>query len=391
MTDGAIHTTPRCPHFGTCGGCQLQDLVYEDQLVLKRKRLEELFLNAGVEAPHAVTVHSSRSYSYRNRIRLRLRRIEGALRFGYNRPGTTEFLPITVCPISAPVLIQTAEALLATAATDRDARHWIDAATEVELFVNDELTRVQLTLFCAPRTKIPQGSLQRLLKALQRDAPQVVGVGAEAFDPRTGSTGRTLAEAGTSGLNYRVSVASEADETYWITRGGFFQVNRFLLPTLVELVCRDADHPRKGSLVWDFFSGVGLFSRVLARSFTQVIAVEANPTAVADLGAAFRKLGRQHKAIESTTLDFLRTAVLQRERPDLVVLDPPRAGAGAEACGLLNRIAPQHIVYVSCDPTTLARDLAVLQASYMVSALHLIDLFPQTSHIETVAVLTRTA
>jgi 23S rRNA (uracil1939-C5)-methyltransferase len=389
LTAAATNVTPRCPHFGTCGGCQYQDLAYDDQLVLKRKRLEKLLLNAGVEVPDAVAVHSSRSYSYRNRIRLRLQRIEGALCFGYNRPGTTEFLPITVCPISAPVLIKIAEALLAAAATDRDARHWIDAAAEVELFTNDDLSRVQLTLFCAPRTKAPQGSLQRLLEALQRDAPQVVGVGAEAFDPRTGPTGRTLAEAGASGLNYRVPIATQAEETYWITRGGFFQVNRFLLPALVELVCRDADRPRSGSLVWDLFSGVGLFSRVLARSFTQVIAVEANPVAIADLSSVFRKLGRQHKAVESATLDFLRAAVLQRERPDLVVLDPPRAGAGAEACELLNRVAPRHIVYVSCDPNTLARDLAVLQASYTVSALHLIDLFPQTSHIEAVAVLTR--
>jgi 23S rRNA (uracil1939-C5)-methyltransferase len=381
--------TPRCPHFGSCGGCQLQNLNYEEQLALKRKRLHELLQSANVEIPDEIAIHSSRSYSYRNRIRLRLQRIEGILRFGYNRPGTTEFLPITVCPISAPILIQIAEALLTTAEKDRDAKHWIDAAAEVELFVNDELTRVQLTLFCAPRTKSPQGSLQRLLKALQREATQVVGIGAEAFDPRTGPTGRTLAEAGTSGLNYRVPVDAEAEETYWITRGGFFQVNRFLLPTLVELVCRDADRPRSGSLVWDLFSGVGLFSRVLASSFKQVIAVEANPTAIADLSAVFRKLGQQHKAVESTTLDFLRSAVLQRERPDLIVLDPPRAGAGIEASELLNRIAPQQIVYVSCDPTTLARDLAVLQASYTVSALHLIDLFPQTSHIEAMAVLTR--
>jgi 23S rRNA (uracil1939-C5)-methyltransferase len=386
LTSETTHATPRCQHFGACGGCQHQDLAYEEQLTLKRTRLRELLEQSRVELPGEIVVHSSRSYSYRNRIRLRLESIDAAKRFGYNRPATTEFLPISECPISAPVLIQTAEALLATAAADRDTLHWVNAAAEVELFTNDDLSRVQLTLFCAPRTKAPQGSFERFLKALQRTAPQVVGAAAAAFDERTGPTGRILAEAGAPGLNYRVG-----DETYWITRGGFFQVNRFLLPTLVELVCIDKERPRSGTLVWDIFSGVGLFSRILARSFTQVTAVEANPIAIADLRAAFGKLGHQFQAVESTAVDFLRAATLQRDRPDLVVLDPPRAGAGVEACGLLARIAPRQIVYISCDPTTLVRDLAVLQPQYEITAMHLIDLFPQTSHIEAIAVLSRRA
>ena len=90
-------------------------------------------------------------------------------------------------------------------------------------------------------------------------------------------------------------------------------------------------------------------------------------------------------------VDFLRAAALQRDRPELVVLDPPRAGAGVEACTLLARIEPRQIVYVSCDPATLARDLAALQTRYEVTAMQMIDLFPQTSHIETVAILSHRA
>jgi 23S rRNA (uracil1939-C5)-methyltransferase len=207
---------------------------------------------------------------------------------------------------------------------------------------------------------------------------------AAAFDPRTGPTGRTLAEAGAPGLNYRV-----LDETYWITRGGFFQVNRFLLETLVQLVCNEADRPRTGALAWDLYAGAGLFSRVLARSFTQITAVEANPTAIADLRAALAKLSPGSTAIESTTLDFLHRAILDRDRPELIVLDPPRAGAGLEVCELLTRIAAPTIVYVSCDPTTLARDLQALQPLYTIRELHLADLFPQTFHVETIAILER--
>lgn len=374
-----ISATPRCPHFGACGGCQHQDLAYDEQLRRKQAQLAELLQQADVEAPQHIAVHASEPYGYRNRIRLRLDRVAGTLRFGYNRSATTEFLPITTCPISTPVLIETAEALLSTI-TDRDAEHWLNAASEVELFCDPALQRVQLTLHCAPRTKSPQGSFQHMFKALQTVAPQIVGAAAIAADPRTGPTGRVLAEAGASGLAYKV-----ADETYWITRGGFFQVNRFLIETLVQLVCEG----RSGKLAWDLYAGVGLFSRVLARRFTQITAVEANPIAAADLRNALAKLSPAHTAVEATTLDFLRKAITQRERPELIVLDPPRAGAGIEASELLLRLAPQTIVYVSCDPTTLARDLAILQQQYSITEPHLIDLFPQTSHLETIAILER--
>ena len=395
MIETLATTTPRCPHFGTCGGCQLQDLAYPEQLRLKRTQLEDLLHQANVEAPHDIKLHSAEPYNYRNRIRLRIERVENQdgtashLRFGYNLRTTTDFLPITTCPIAAPILIQTIESILATAATNRDAAYWLDATAEIELFTNEDLTRVQLTLFCAPRTKTPPrsqpGHFANAFAALQSNAPQITGAAAVAFDPRTGPTGRTLAQAGTTGLNYRVH-----DETYWITRGAFFQTNRFLLETLVHLVTDS----RNGTLAWDLYAGVGLFSRILARkgpapTFTHITAVESNPTAAADLRASLAKLSPSSTAIESTTLDFLRRAILDRDRPDLIVLDPPRAGVGPEVCDLLNRIAAPNLVYVSCDPATLARDLAALHPLYRITALHLVDLFPQTIHLETIALLER--
>lgn len=119
------------------------------------------------------------------------------------------------------------------------------------------------------------------------------------------------------------------------------------------------------------------------------MAVEANATATGDLRAALAKLGPTHNAVQATTLDFLRGASVQRERPELIVLDPPRAGAGVEACELLLRVAATQVVYVSCDPTTLARDLAALQPRYRITSLHMVDLFPQTDHLETVCILER--
>jgi 23S rRNA (uracil1939-C5)-methyltransferase len=375
--------TPRCPHFGACGGCQYQDLACAEQLRVKRAQLEDLLREANVSAPD-LDVHTAEPWSYRNRIRLRLTRVDGTLRFGYNKANTTEFLPIVTCPISAPILIEAVEALVATAPLDRDAEFWLNAATEAELFCDHDLARLQMTLHCAPRTKPLPDSFAHMFAAVQAAMPQLVGAAAIASDPRTGPTGRTLGAAGATGLAYRVG-----DESYWITRGAFFQVNRFLIEALADLVCNTDGKPRRGALAWDLYAGVGLFSRILAHSFARVTAVEANPTAAQDLRAALTKLSPASTTVEATTLDFLRRAVLDRDRPELVVLDPPRAGAGLEACNLLSRIQPRTIVYVSCDPATLTRDLQALQSLYKISALHLVDLFPQTSHLETIAILNK--
>jgi len=371
--------TPRCPHFGVCGGCRHQDVAYDQQLALKRARLEELLRNAGLAAPK-IAIHASEPYEYRNRIRLRVERVDGELRFGYNRANTTQFLPILACPIASPVLWQTAETLLATSLRDESTAKCLAAASHVELFCSADSARVQLTLLYEPRTAPPRGSFNGMMQALAVASSQITSAAAVNYDARTGLPGRTLESWGANGIAYRA-----ANETYWISRGAFFQVNRFLIDALIQLVCER----RSGSLAWDLFAGVGLFSRVLARSFAQVTAVEANTAAAADLRAALARLGPVHQAVQATTLDFLRNAVVQRERPELIVLDPPRAGAGVAACELLLRVAAPQIVYVSCDPTTLARDLATLQPSYRITALNLVDLFPQTEHLETVVVLER--
>jgi 23S rRNA (uracil1939-C5)-methyltransferase len=164
-----------------------------------------------------------------------------------------------------------------------------------------------------------------------------------------------------------------------VGRGAFFQVNRLLVEELIRIVTAR----RQGSIAWDLYAGVGLFSRTLARTFQNVVAVEA---AANDLVKSFRGPGR--RAVEATTVEFLRSAVLQRERPELIVMDPPRAGVGAEVCNLLARISAPEIVYVSCDPVTMARDLRLLARSgYNLAELHMVDMFPQTFHLETVAVL----
>jgi 23S rRNA (uracil1939-C5)-methyltransferase len=247
---------------------------------------------------------------------------------------------------------------------------------ELSLFCDPAESALLATFFASDSSAI---RLDTLANSLHERIPALISAELAA-DGRPGHPARTLAKWGEPSISY-----AAAGFNYRVDQGAFFQVNRWLVDALVECVTEG----QSGELAWDLFAGVGLFSRVLTRSFTTITAVEANPTAVADLRSALTKRGSTSTVHESTTLDFLRRAVLDRDRPDLIVLDPPRAGVGLEACELLARIAAPTLIYVSCDPTTLARDLSALQPFYSIRALHLVDLFPQTFHLETVAVLDR--
>jgi 23S rRNA (uracil1939-C5)-methyltransferase len=282
--------------------------------------------------------------------------------------------------IAAPVLRRCAEALERATAADRAAAEWMHATAEVEISCDGEEEKVQVHLLCPRPAPARKGSLERMAQHVAAADVPLASIGASRLHVASGRALETLATWGPDGVAYRVR-----EHSFWLKRGSFFQINRFMVPVLVDLVCQQ----RSGSLAWDLFAGVGLFARTLAQRFAQVTAVEANPLAVQELRRGLRRPG--DTALQDTTLAFLRKAVLQRDRPELIVLDPPRAGAGEDVCALLLRLAPAEIVYVSCDPTTLARDLAVLAAGYDVAELHMVDLFPQTYHLETVMVLRRRA
>jgi 23S rRNA (uracil1939-C5)-methyltransferase len=320
-----------------------------------------------------VEVHSAEPWGYRNRTQLRAEQADGAVSVGYNRRGTNEFLPIGECPILAPLLWRAAKALVKIAAEDSTAGRWARGAVEVELFTNSNEERMQMTVF----VQKDQIGFKAFCEQMRELVPELVGAGASLSSAqRRTQRARQLASWGADGLSYRA-----AEEDYWVSRGGFFQVNRFLLDELVRVVTAD----RRGALAWDLYAGVGLFSRALARGFEQVVAVEATAS---DLVKSFKGAGK--RAVEATTVEFLRGAVVQRERPGLVVMDPPRAGLGTEVCALLARVSAPTMVYVSCDPVTLSRDLKILcKAGYSVAELHMVDLFPQTFHLESAAILRR--
>jgi 23S rRNA (uracil1939-C5)-methyltransferase len=358
---------PPCPYFGECGGCHYQHASYEHQIEIKLQILRESLERARLKEIPAITALHADPLGYRNRIRLHID--PGTSRLCYKKRGSHQNLPVNECPITAPVLGDALKAL------QSHAQEWQLGQTfsEVEFFTNAAQDSLLLSLWASGHPQAAAQKLELLWSQLQSLLPNLRG--AAVF---SAERGKLLAQHGDSSLTYAV-----AGHDYRVSFGSFFQVNRFLLDPLVELVTGG----RSGALAWDLYAGVGLFSAALAAGFEQVISVETAPSSVRDL--RHNLSGGRHRVISSPTLDFLRRARLGKAQvPDFVIVDPPRAGLGKEVAALLAGLRPANITYVSCDPATLSRDLKwLLDSGYHLRAMHMVDLFPQTFHLESVAML----
>jgi 23S rRNA (uracil1939-C5)-methyltransferase len=358
---------PICRHFGACGGCHYQHTSYETQLAFKQAILRETLERGGVQAPEKIAVLSAEPWAYRNRIRLAF---DATGNPGYRGRRSHAVIPIAECPIAAPLLLKAAKATAEVARKSAPSLR----PTEISLFCNAGETALLASIFTAGAAR---SGFEDLARALSEQIPALKG--AELVtEGRREHPPRTVAQWGATSLTYHA-----AGFDYRVDHGAFFQVNRWLVDALVERAA--ASH--RGALAWDLFAGVGLFARKLTASCARVVAVESAPSATAALAENLR--GTTGSAVRASTLDFLRRT-RKAERPDLIVVDPPRTGLGAEITTLLADISTPALTYVSCDPATLTRDLRALIASgYSIQSLTIADLFPQTFHLETVVQLRR--
>jgi 23S rRNA (uracil1939-C5)-methyltransferase len=364
---------PACRHFGTCGGCHYQHATYETQLSFKQAILHETLDRADVPIPGEINILSADPWHYRNRIRLAF---DPAGNPGYRARNSHAIIPISECPIAAPPLLEAARAFadVARSITPSPPR-----LTQLALFCDLSETALQASVFTL---SAKNNRFDEWIEAWRERIPALTGAELllETRPGKSAQPPRTIAQWGATSLTYRA-----AGFDYRVDHGAFFQVNRWLVDALVDRVT--ASH--KGPLAWDLFAGVGLFARALTANFTRVVAVESAPSATQALAANLK--GTRGVPVRATTLDFLRrTPEPGTYRPDLIVVDPPRAGLGPEIATLLAQFSAPALVYVSCDPPTLARDLRDLLASgYQIESVTLADLFPQTFHLETVVHLRR--
>jgi 23S rRNA (uracil1939-C5)-methyltransferase len=324
-----------CAVFGRCGGCHYQHAPYEYQLAAKRDILADQLRRLGkMEPPERIAVAVGEPWGYRNRAQLH---IDGR-HIGYRQAGSHRLCEVKQCPVASPKINETIHALAGMLHNPR----WPRFVRSLEIFTDEQ--QVQLNV-------------------LDSDHP----VAKRFFD-------WCAAE-----IPALVEGALDYQGQFRVSRHSFFQVNRFLLERLVEVALEGAE----GETALDLYAGVGLFSLALARGFKEVTAVESGSGAVRDLQFnAERAALANLRAEQRTAEEYLQK--LERA-PDFVLLDPPRAGLGKAVVRRLAELRPRQVAIVSCDPATLARDLAGLTAAgYSVEQMTLVDLFPQTYHLETV-------
>jgi 23S rRNA (uracil1939-C5)-methyltransferase len=326
---------PPCPVFGRCGGCQHQHATYEAQLRFKRDILAETLRRVGKIEFDAgqIAIESAEPFGYRNRAQFHF---EGG-RFGYREMNSRRLVPIDRCPICSPKIDEIVARLNRMV---RD-RRWPGFVRTLEVFTDER--QVQWNVL-----ESEQPVARRFFEWLAEEVPGTVS----------------------GPLEYAVN-----EDRFQVSGTSFFQVNRFLLPRLADVAIGAA----RGASAWDLYAGVGLFSLPLARLFERVVAVEGGR------GAGDLRLNAPIEVAGEQTEVFLAKA---KTAPDFVLADPPRAGLGKAVTARLAELRPATLAIVACDPATLARDLAALLPVYAIERIAMVDLFPQTFHMETIVQLT---
>lgn len=317
---------PPCPYFGTCGGCDFQQMAYETQIETKVGMIRDCLHRIGkIEfEPEIPIIPSPMQFQYRSRARWHLDREKQT--FGYFRRDSNDVIDVATCPILTP---------------------------EMQSTLDKQRQGVNWNLFWSEKPEI---------EAASGEGGVVSTFSREISKPAA-----------------EISVET-AGETYSYTAETFFQANRFLIEKLIPTAIGDTT----GGTAFDLYCGVGLFSLPLARRFKKVIGVEESTTAI-----GFAKKNAKSVGIQS--LDFSNRSVEQflftnkMKQIDFVLIDPPRSGTEKQTIPQLAALKPRQISYVSCEPSILARDLAVLlDAGYTIDSITALDLFPQTHHVETI-------
>jgi 23S rRNA (uracil1939-C5)-methyltransferase len=324
-----------------------------------------------------VEIHPSPPWNYRNRSRLKVQ-IAPEFKAGYFKMSSHELLTVEQCPVSSQLINGGIAALWRSGRGGKVP----GGVSEIEFFANAEDTELLIEVSAKSDTR--RGALRAWAEDFRASMPEIAGVVvSRESQNRSQHTQERLLTVGADHLMYRTASAA-----YRVSAGSFFQTNRFLTDELVRIVTEG----QSGDVALDLYAGVGLFSTALC-DMRHIVSVESSPTSTGDLSY---NLPMKAEAVRATTEQYLSgSAKTSRpgkggrpaptRKPDLAVVDPPRSGLGERVAGMLVTLGTPRLIYVSCDPVTLARDLVVLLAGgYRIEKVHMVDLFPQTFHLETV-------
>jgi len=379
LTPSPDRVEPPCPYFGVCGGCSWQHVSYPSQLEAKRRMVVDALSRIGHIA-HAdslveMTVASPAQYGYRNKVELVVDSSTGRPRLGFHRAGSEQFVQVEECLLLPEKHRRAPKALggaLRYIAGEQDL-----GLTRVALRVGTNTRDVEVALWGAPGPFPRRPVATTLGQALRTTSLVRVLVKGPAKERRI---------AGVEVLSGKGAWRERLlGTTMTVSAPSFFQVNTRAAESLVTLAM-DALSPDGSDRVLDLFAGAGTFTLPLAEKAGEVIAVESASSAVRDLRRNLEDEGLWADVIGGDAARELLTI----GHIDLALVDPPRAGLHGQSVDALAATGAARIAYVSCDPATLARDAAALvDRGYALVKATPVDLFPQTFHVETIALFER--
>jgi 23S rRNA (uracil1939-C5)-methyltransferase len=388
----ARHSEPgfvECPHAPACVGCPFYGMRYSEQLERKRRRVVDAFaahapsLSVTVEKP----VRAVRLFGYRNQVKLVARQARRGLLLGVYKPGTHQVVDVSRCPVHDRLVARALEGVRRAAerenvpAYDERARRgwlryvavrssWLRKTTQVVLVVRDRGW---------PGEK-------RFVERLRRTR----GIGGVVLNVNDTSGNTIFSDEFVPVTRYDFLVERVGGLRLKFRPGSFVQANlgaaRRAYEKVVDLAALSAD-----DVAVDLYCGVGAISLSLGATAKLVFGIEASRAAVVDAVENTRLNGLHNVRFRAGPVaELLPQVAAELGRVDVVTLNPPRKGAGAEVMAAIADASPGRVVYMSCDPESLARDLATLAAAgYRTTAVHPFDFLPQTDHIECVAVAVR--
>lgn len=376
----------KCIYSNTCGGCQFQGVAYEKQLEEKQKRVQSLLKNYGkTEA----IIGMENPYFYRNKVHAVFKRLKnGEIISGIYEEGTHRVVPTMNCQIEderAGAVIQTIEKLVKTFKIkiyNEDSGFGI---LRHVLIRTGKCTGEMLVVLVAADSIFP--SKNNFVKALRMEHPEITSIVLNVNDKKTSMVlgernitlyGNGYMEDVLCGCRFRISPSS------------FYQVNPVQTQILYEKAVSMAGLTGKERVV-DAYCGIGTIGLVASSGAREVIGVELNRDAVRDaIGNAKRNQIKNVRFYQADAGKFLVSMARAGEKIDVIFMDPPRSGSDEAFLQSVMEIKPERVVYISCNPETLARDLGVLtQGIYRVEKVCPIDMFPFTVHVETICKLVR--
>lgn len=373
LKPGSSRTTPRCPHFGVCGGCNMQHADPVSQIAFKQRILEDCLERIGkVKAEVLLPVIQGPAWGYRHRARLSVRHVakKGGVLVGFHERSSSFVAEMSECHTLPPkmgFMIQPLRNLM----MELSIR---DRMPQIEMAVGEDVTVLVLRILEQPSDEDCQK-----LKAFA-DQHQVQFW----FQSKGPDTATPFYPLDAPALNYRLD---EFSITMPFGPTEFTQVNPGINQMLVGRAVRMLN-PQPGERVGDFFCGLGNFTLPLARSGATILGVEGSEALVkrAAQNAQFNGLGHNTEFKVANLFEATEESLKALGPLDKVLIDPPRDGA-VELVKSIHAIAPKRIVYVSCNPSTLARDAQILvhQQGYRLVSAGVANMFPHTAHVESIA------